>query len=57
MEECAPGAGGREGVVGMRGKDVLKAGGEGGLCPPEPTRSLELRMPELLSAGDGSLRR
>ncbi|KAM7326335.1 hypothetical protein ACRRTK_014813 [Alexandromys fortis] len=40
----------------MRGKDVLKAGGEGGLCPPEPTRSLELRMPELLSAGDGSLR-
>lgn len=35
-----------EGVVGMRGKDVLKAGGEGGL---------ELRMPELPSAGDGSL--
>lgn len=55
MEECAPGAGGREGVVGMRGKDVLKTGGEGGLCPPEPSRSLELRMPELLSAGDGSL--
>lgn len=46
---------GGDGAVRDEGKDAPKAGGEGGLCPLKPSRSLDLRMPGLIGAGHGSL--